>query len=136
MGLALSDPERRLAVPLGVVERTSDRQVIGEILALAEAHGVGLLVVGEPRRLDGTSGEAAQRARRFGQRLARALAVPLVLVDEALTSAEAERRLREAGGRRRPGDVDAMAAQILLQDALDRGSLETTTGLAGPEEDA
>jgi putative Holliday junction resolvase len=123
IGVALSDPERRLAVPWGVVERTSDRQAIGELAALARAEGATLLVAGEPRRLDGGTGEAARRARGFAERLARAARLPLVLVDEALSSAEAARRLAEAGveGRARRGRLDAVAAQILLQEALDRG---------------
>lgn len=123
IGVALSDPERRLAVPWGVVERRSDRQAIGELAALARAEGATLLVAGEPRRLDGGAGEAARRARSFAERLARAARLPLVLVDEALSSAEAARRLGEAGveGRARRGRIDAVAAQILLQEALDRG---------------
>jgi putative holliday junction resolvase len=123
IGVALSDPERRLAVPWGVVARTSDRQAIGELLALARREGAALLVAGEPRGLDGAAGEAARRARSFAERLARAARLPLVLVDEALTSDEAARRLAAAGvgARRRRGRLDAVAAQILLQEALDRG---------------
>ena len=122
IGLSLSDPARRLAVPLGAIERSNDRQAIGEIAAVARREGAGLLVVGEPRRLDGTRGEAARRARRFGERLARATGLPLVLVDEALTSVEAASRLAEAGvaAPERTGRIDAVAAQILLQEALDR----------------
>lgn len=123
IGVALSDPARRLAVPWGVVERTDDRQAIGELAALARGEGATLLVVGEPRRLDGEPGTAARRARSFAERLARAARLPLVLVDEALTTAEASRRLAEAGvaASDRSGRVDALAAQILLQEAIDRG---------------
>jgi putative Holliday junction resolvase len=118
IGVALSDPERRLAVPWGVVERTSDRSAIGELAELARSEGATVLVAGEPRGLDGAPGTAARRARRFAERLARAADLPLVLVDEALTSVEAARRLRESGGDR--SRLDAVAAQILLQEALDR----------------
>lgn len=123
IGVALSDPERRLAVPWGVVARASDRQAIGELLALARQEGAALLVAGEPRGLDGAAGEAARRARSFALRLARAARLPLVLVDEALTSDEAARRLAAAGvgARQRRDRLDAVAAQILLQEALDRG---------------
>lgn len=133
IGLALSDPARSLAVPLGAIERTSDRAAIGEIAAVARREGAGLLVVGEPRRLDGGRGDAARRARRFGERLARATGLPLVLVDEALTTVEAEARLAEAGVtvKERTGRVDAVAAQILLQEALDRGLGETAGRAAG-----
>jgi len=133
IGVALSDPERRLAVPWGVVERTSDRQAIGELAALARAEGAALLVAGEPRGLDGEAGAAARRARGFAERLARAARLPLVVLDEALTSAEAARRLAEAGVavRAQRGRVDAVAAQILLQEALDRG-LAAAPAPAGP----
>ena len=126
IGLSLSDPARTLAVPLAAIERTSDRAAIGEIAAVARREGAGLLVLGEPRRLDGTRGDAARRARRFGERLARATGLPLVLVDEALSSVEAAARLAEAGvaAKDRAGRVDAVAAQILLQEALDRGLAE------------
>jgi putative Holliday junction resolvase len=79
-------------------------------------------VVGEPRKLDGSRGPAAERARRFGERLAGLTGLPLELVDEALTSVEAAERLRAAGvdPRRHPERLDATAAQILLQEALDR----------------
>jgi putative Holliday junction resolvase len=135
IGVALSDPERRLAVPWGVVERESDRQAIGELAALARAEGATLLVAGEPRRLDGEAGEVARRARGFAERLARAARLPLVVVDEALSSAEAARRLAEAGveGRAQRGRIDAVAAQILLQEALDRGLADSAqTAPAAP----
>lgn len=121
IGVALSDPQRRLAVPWGVVERRNDRQAIGELAALARDEGATLLVAGEPRGLDGEAGEAARRARRFAERLARAARLPLVVVDEALTSTEAARRLAAAGveGRAQRGRLDAVAAQILLEEGLD-----------------
>lgn len=142
IGVALSDPARRLAVPWGVVERRSDRQAIGELAALARREGAALLVAGEPRGLDGEAGEAARRARGFAERLARAARLPLVLVDEALTSDEAGRRLAEAGLDRpaRRGRIDAVAAQILLQEALDRGLAPTSeaspAGVPSPDPEA
>ena len=122
IGLAVSDPEGRLAVPLTTLERRSDRAAAAEIAAVARREEVGRLVVGEPRGLDGVGGEAAARARRFAERLARVTGLPCELVDEALTSVEAAERLARAGVdvRRRPGAVDAVAAQIVLQEALDR----------------
>lgn len=122
IGLAISDPEGRLAVPLTTIERTTDRAAIGRIADLARREGVGRLVVGEPKGLDGGRGEAAERARRFAGKLAEALALPWEAVDEALTSVEAEQRLTAAGVdvRRHPERIDAVAAQILLQEALDR----------------
>jgi putative holliday junction resolvase len=123
IGLALSDPEGRLAVAWRSLARASDRAAVDEIAALAAAEEVEALVVGEPRRVaDGAETAAGRRARTFGERLARATGLPVEWIDEALTSREAEERLRAAGvppaerARRR----DALAAEILLQEALDR----------------
>lgn len=136
IGLAISDPDARLAVPYETFERTSDRQAVARIAAVASAEEIGLLVLGEPRGLDGGRGEATERVERFGDKLAQATGLPLERVDEALTSVEAAARLAAAGhsrrgagsrrgadgrrGRRLRGAVDALAAQILLQEALDR----------------
>jgi putative Holliday junction resolvase len=125
IGLAISDPAGSYALPWKVVARRDDRSAAEEIAALAAAEGVDLLVVGCPRRpADGAEGPAARRARRFGERLGRVTGLPVEWVDEALTSREAGERLA-AGGRRgdrdrRDSRIDALAAQILLQDALDR----------------
>ena len=72
--------------------------------------------------LDGSRGEAVDRARRFAAKLAARTGLPVTWVGEALTTVEAHARLREAGvdPRREPGRLDALAAQILLQEALDR----------------
>ncbi|HEY7214365.1 MAG TPA: Holliday junction resolvase RuvX [Thermoanaerobaculia bacterium] len=124
IGLAISDPEGRLAVPLTTLERRNDRSALRQIAEIARREGVERLVLGEPRGRDGRGGENAERVRRFGERLAAMTGLPLELVDEALTSAEAAARLRQAGigVRREPGRIDAVAAQILLQEILDRGS--------------
>jgi putative Holliday junction resolvase len=122
IGVAVSDPEGRLAVPLTTVARRSDRAAVAALVELARREGAEALAVGEPRNLDGSRGDAARRARRFAERLAAASGLPCELVDEALTSVEAEERLRAAGldPARRRARVDEVAAQILLQDALDR----------------
>jgi putative Holliday junction resolvase len=121
IGLAISDPEGRLAVPLTTLERRNDRSVIREIAEIARREGVGRLVLGEPVGLDGQRGEAAERVRRFGNRLAGITGLPVRLIDESLTTVEAQNRLRAAGidPRREPERIDAVAAQILLQEALD-----------------
>lgn len=123
IGLAISDPEGRIAVPMATLQRRDDRSALRQIAEVARREGVGRLVVGEPVNMDGTRGPAAERARRFGERLAGLTGLPLELVNESLTSREAEERLRDAGvdPRRDPGRVDAVAAQILLQESLDRG---------------
>ncbi len=131
IGLALSDPEGRYALPLEVFERKNDRSAIHHVAALIESEGVELLVIGEPLRLDGSRGPAAERCARFAEKLSAVTGLPHRLIDESLTSVEAERRLRQ-GRKRRKGDtarVDALAAQILLQEALDsQDSQQETSG--------
>jgi putative Holliday junction resolvase len=121
VGLALSDPDGRVALPLKTLSRRNDRTLLREIAAIAAEHGVELLVVGEPRHLDGRRGPAAQRAATFADKLGRATGLPCLLIDESLTTREAERRLREAGidPRSSVERVDAVAAQILLEDGLE-----------------
>ena len=123
IGLAVSDADGRWALPLSVLERTTDRRAIHQIADLARREGVTLLVLGEPLGLDGSVGEAALRVRRFGEKLGRVTGLPVRLVDEALTTVAAAERLRDAGTDR-PDRRDAVAAQILLQEALDRGTGE------------
>jgi putative Holliday junction resolvase len=122
IGIAVSDPEGRLAVPLTTLARRDDRSAMAAIAEIARREGVGRLVLGEPLGLDGSRGPAAARVRRFGARLAATTALPLTYVDESLTSVEAVARLRAAGidPRRTPERIDSTAAQILLQEDLDR----------------
>ncbi len=130
IGVAVSDPAGRMALPLTTIERKNDRQARRALGRLAREHDAATLVLGEPRRLDGSAGDAAERVRAFGQRLATDTGLPIELVNEALTSVEAEERLRAAGvdPRRNRERVDAVAAQILLQEYLDRRARERETG--------
>jgi putative Holliday junction resolvase len=121
VGLALSDPAGKVAMPFDTLERKNDRSLIRRILQIVSTERVERLVVGEPIGLNGQRGQAAHAARAFAQKLTQATGLPVVLVNESLTSREAERRLREAGidPRKHPLKVDAVAAQIVLQEALD-----------------
>ena len=121
IGLAISDPAGRVALPLRTLERRSDEQAVEDIRAIAAEESIEALVVGEPRRLDGTAGAAAARAGAFAVKLQAATGLPCELVDEALTSRDAESRMRDAGldPRRHRDRLDALAAQILLQERLD-----------------
>lgn len=124
VGLAISDPAGTIAMPLRTlrVPGGGARELLRAIQRIAAEEGVGGFVLGEPKRLDGSAGEAAERSRRFAARLRAATGLPVELVDEALTSREAAARLRAAGvdPRREPERVDAVAAQILLEEALTR----------------
>ena len=122
VGIAISDADGRIAMPLTTLWRQSDAQIIAEIARITADEHVDDLVVGEPRRLDGSRGDAARRVASFARKLGGATGLPLTLLDESLTSREAERRLREAGvdPKSSPERVDAVAAQILLEEALSR----------------
>lgn len=126
IGLALSDPEGRYALPLRTLARETDRRAIYRIAEIARREAVGLLVLGEPRHTDGSASATVPRVRRFGARLARVTGLPVRWVDEALTTAEARDRLRHAGvddrGEKRDRR-DMVAAQLLLQEALDGGGV-------------
>lgn len=123
IGLAVSDAEGRWALPLSTIDRRTDRQAAYRIAEVAREQGVEILILGEPLGLDGEVGEAALRVRRFGERLRRVTGLPIRWIDETLTTVSAAERLREAGAGRpeKQKRLDAVAAQILLQEALDQG---------------
>jgi putative Holliday junction resolvase len=95
----------------------------------------GAIVVGLPRRLDGTDTHLTPRARQFAESIAARTGIPVVLQDERLSSVEAEARLavRERDWRARKARLDAAAAAVILQDYLDAKSGSTVP--AGPEDE-
>jgi putative holliday junction resolvase len=120
VGVARSDPGGLLATPLTVV--ASGRDELDELARLAAGAGAIEVIVGLPTSLSGREGAAATAARNFAAELARRLApIPVRLVDERFTTAEAHEALRRIGkdSRARRGIVDAAAAAVLLQAALD-----------------
>jgi putative Holliday junction resolvase len=127
IGVAISDPTATLARPLGVLRCTSFEQqalplAAAEVGRLArEEDGVAAVVVGLPRRLDGSPNEMTARVEAFAEQLRAATRIPVALQDERLTSREAESRLavREKDWRARKERLDAEAAAIILQDYLD-----------------
>lgn len=121
-GLALSDRTRMIASGLETIRRTKFKADSARLLALMQEHNVGGLVIGFPISLDGSEGPRAQATRALARNLAKLTPVPLLLWDERLSTAAAERALLEAdASRRRRADViDKLAATIILQSALDR----------------
>lgn len=122
IGLALSDPEGRYAVPLTTLERSDDRTAVREIAEVVAREEVTALVLGDPVNVDGRRGDASERVHRFAAKLSDATGLQPVLVPETLTTVAARERLEAAGVdvRRHPGRLDATAAQILLEEALTR----------------
>jgi len=120
IGLAISDPERRLAVPLGVV-RTGAPADLKAIRSIVQDNDIALVVVGDPVLLSGERGDRSRKADEFASALRAVLGVPVELQDERLSTVEAERALRSAGatGREARRSVDQGAATIILQSWLD-----------------
>lgn len=126
VGLALSDEGGRFATPLDVLHVTSPAQAHDQALAVVHREGVERLVVGVPLNMDDSVGPAARSAVAWARNLAAAAGKPLVLVDERLSSFDAEQSLneRKRGGEKltRKGKkqrLDAIAAAGFLQNFLD-----------------
>jgi putative Holliday junction resolvase len=129
VGVALSDPGGTIATPHAVLDASAaiDGRSVVDLVSEWE---IGLVVVGIPLSLDGGEGPQAAATREAASRLERRLGVPVVFRDERLSSAEAERRMAEAGlsEKERRNTVDMVAASIILQ-----GYLDTHPGGAGRE---
>jgi putative Holliday junction resolvase len=127
LGLALSDASGILASPWRVIARPASdaetlRMMRDEIARLAaEDDGLAAVVIGWPRRLDGSPTDMTPRVEAFARSLERDAGIPVVLQDERLSSVEAESRLavRERDWRVRKRTLDAAAAAVVLQDYLD-----------------
>ncbi len=130
IGLALSDASGTLASPLRVFERPRSEpetvRLLGQEIArlVADDDGLATVVVGWPRRLDGTPNAQTPLVEAFARALGQAVTVPVVLQDERLSSHEADERLAltERDWRKRKQMLDAAAAAIVLQDYLDEHS--------------
>jgi putative holliday junction resolvase len=136
MGLAIADSNVRMARPLSTMERINRNEDMRQLREVVREHGVKQIVVGLPLRLDGTRGEMADEAERFAQRVRKQIGVPVEMVDERLTSWEAERLLEETQGRfmheeksagarnkkKAPSKVtvDSVAAAVILKQYLER----------------
>ena len=134
IGLAIAELEAQLPRPLLTLERVNRNEDMRRLRELARDHRVRQIVVGLPLRLDGTRGEMAEEATRFAARLRKQLSLPVDMLDERLTSWEAERLLEEQSGRvlhdakthgkgeGRParGSVDAVAAAVILKEYLEQ----------------
>jgi putative holliday junction resolvase len=138
IGMAISDELRMTAQPLGILERTNRRNDLRRLREIVRRHGVQLIVVGHPLRLDGTVGEMADEAARFAHRLARELGVEVRLADERLTSWEAGKLLRPGtkGGTGRRREDDDGAAAVLLRDFLSRAAGTDENGDPSPRKAA
>jgi putative holliday junction resolvase len=140
IGLAIADLETGLPRPLMTIDRVNRNEDMRRLREVTREHAVKEIVVGLPLRLDGTRGDMAEEATRFGERVRKQLGLPVEMVDERLTSWEAERLLEEQAGKLFRDDttpahvhssvrkkkqaaratVDAMAAAVILKEYLSR----------------
>ncbi len=122
IGLATGGDKGVPVVPVGHVVRNTLRQDLDRVLAAARERDAGAIVVGMPYSLTGEAGPQAKLAQGFVRELRKRTQLPVHTVDERFSSVEAEGLLRESGVQpsRRKGDVDAMAAALILERFLAR----------------
>ncbi len=120
IGVAISDPDGRIAVPLATHQRRGGNDAAA-LADIARREEVARIVVGLPLSLDGTHGPQAETATAFAEQLRRASGVEVVLLDERLSSREADHHLRASGKRGKDAKAqrDSIAATIILQAYLD-----------------
>ncbi len=119
IGVAISDEGQILSSPWGLVEQGT--RSIAEIGRIARETGAIAIVAGLPTGMSGREGAQAAETRRFAVEVEQELGLPLSYWDERLTSSQAERMLIDAGMSRkeRRGEIDALAASLMLQNYLD-----------------
>src|SRR5437660_9800975 len=122
IGVAASDPDRRLAAGVETIARKNFTADARRLLALAAERKAAGFVLGLPLNMDGSEGPRAQSARAFARNLARLTELPIAFWDERLSTAAVERELIAADVSRakRAAVIDAHAAAYILQGALDR----------------
>jgi len=122
--VAVSDPTGVFAEPLETLEHRGlgDRRLLDRIEACALEYEIGRIVIGLPLHMNGSRGPEAERAERFGARVAERTKLPVEFVDERWTTLEAERAFQSLGVRktRRKQQVDAVAASLILRTYLER----------------
>lgn len=122
IGLALSDGMQSIASPLETIKRTKFAKDAEQISVLVQEHAIAGFVIGLPLNMDGSEGPRAQGVRAFQRNLEAKLPLPTLFWDERLTTIAAERAMLEAdlSRKKRAANIDAAAAGLILQGALDR----------------
>ena len=128
VGVAVSDPLGITAQAVETIERKAEnklRQTLARIEALVKEYEVEKFVLGLPKHMNNDIGERAEKSMEFGEMLHRRTGIEVIMWDERLTTASAERTLIEAGVRRenRKQVIDQIAAVFILQSYLDSRSL-------------
>lgn len=121
IGLALSDFSRMIATPFKTIERTKFTKDAQELTSIISEHKVAALVIGYPINMDGTEGPRCQSIRQFTRSLGEKIDLPMLLVDERMSTMAVTRTMLNAdlSRARRAELVDKMAASYILQGTLD-----------------
>ncbi|MDE0044773.1 MAG: Holliday junction resolvase RuvX [bacterium] len=132
IGIAASDASRIIASPVGILVRRRWRDDLAHLRNLVETRGITGIVLGLPLNMDGSEGPRARSAWQTGINLQTGLGLPVLMCDERLSTFEAGEIIAENEDRGRHGKhwIDAVAASVILRDALD--ALRRTEGPTGP----
>lgn len=139
IGVAACDPMGIVVRAVGVVQAEPRERALADIAKIVQDEEAVLLVIGLPLTLRGENGPQAQRVMAFAEALAQVIKVPQVFRDERFTSVEAQRIIEERGGKRkkkktqRRGEVDEVAATLILQDYLSEQEIQRSRS-APPDE--
>jgi putative Holliday junction resolvase len=133
LGLALSDELGVTSRPFAIWTRVNRRRDLARLRELVRQQAVRRIVIGLPLHLDGTQSEMSEEAKGFAGRVEKALGIPVEMMDERLTSWEAEQTLgtnksaassrrghEQRSGRKRQTSIDDVAAAVILRDYLSR----------------
>lgn len=118
IGVALASLIARMPSAYATIDRMAEPDVIAKICDIIAKESVTELVVGLPRDMYGNETEQTKRVRIFAKELQGSISIPLTLQDEAVTSVQAEERLKQRGKPYAKADIDAEAAAIILEDYL------------------
>lgn len=120
VGIAVTDPLNMFASGLPTIERSEKVGLIDQLISACERYPLKTILIGLPLHMDGSESEKSQQVRTFADEISHCFDGPVRLVDERLSSFEAEERLKAQGIQpsRNKGLVDQMAAKILLEDTV------------------
>lgn len=121
IGVSVSDIMETIANPLDTIEERDREKQLEKVIEVVKREKAEKIVVGLPKRMDGSLGHRAEYTREFAEELAQRCSLPLVMWDERLSSSEAHRMLESGGvsGKKRKTKVDKIAAVLILQTYLD-----------------
>ncbi|MDQ3064870.1 MAG: Holliday junction resolvase RuvX [bacterium] len=118
IGLALASEIARLPAPFATIDTSKTDNIMQTLAEIIRVENIAVIVVGLPRNLNGNETQQTKVARKFAKQLASITDAPIVMQDEAATSLEAERLLKNRGTNYQKEDIDSQAAAIILQDYL------------------